>query len=126
MQCCIPYPKEGMNKTKLKKLKEHYEEMRSEIISYLAREDSELDLEGDEIDKIQGTALYQMSEKLSLTRKINLSKLEDGLRAISDGTVNECEECGEPIGERRLMAIPGVRMCITCAEEAESNSKMFA
>ena len=121
-----PYTKDVMNKTSLKKLKAHYEEMRSEIIEALSKEDSELDLEGDEIDKIQGTTLHQMSEKLSIARKLNLAKLDEALAAISDGSINECEECGEPIGEKRLMAIPGVRMCIACAEEAEQNSKMFA
>lgn len=26
----------------------------------------------------------------------------------------ECEECGEPIPERRREALPGVRTCVTC------------
>ena len=115
-----------MNKTSLKKLKEHYENMREEIIKALSMDDSELDLEGDEIDKIQGTVIHQMAEKLAITRKINLVKIENALRAISEGILDECEECSETIGEKRLMAIPGVRMCIICAEEAENNSKMFA
>lgn len=121
-----PYIKDIMNKTSLKKLKEHYESMRSEIIEALSKEDSDLDLEGDEVDKIQGTTLHQMSEKLSIARKLNLAKIDEALAAISDGSINECEECGEPIGEKRLMAIPGVRLCIVCAEEAEQNSKIFA
>lgn len=115
-----------MDKISLEKLKQHYESMRNEILETLSKEDQELDLEGDEVDQIQGKAIHQMYEKLSMVRKLNLSKLNEALRAISDGTVNECEECGETIGEKRLMAIPGVRMCIVCAEESEQNSKMFA
>lgn len=26
----------------------------------------------------------------------------------------ECEQCGEPIPERRRSALPGVRTCVTC------------
>jgi phage/conjugal plasmid C-4 type zinc finger TraR family protein len=30
-----------------------------------------------------------------------------------------CEECGEPIPERRRLAVPGVRMCVQCQTEAD-------
>lgn len=35
----------------------------------------------------------------------------------------ECEDCGEPIGARRLRALPHTRMCIECAEDAESDAR---
>lgn len=31
----------------------------------------------------------------------------------------ECENCGEPIPLKRRMAIPGVRRCIACQQEAD-------
>jgi phage/conjugal plasmid C-4 type zinc finger TraR family protein len=31
----------------------------------------------------------------------------------------ECEECGEPIDERRRLALPGVRRCLACQAELE-------
>ena len=30
-----------------------------------------------------------------------------------------CEECGEPIPEKRRHALPGVRLCLSCQEEAD-------
>lgn len=36
-----------------------------------------------------------------------------------------CEECGSPIPEIRRKAIPGVRLCIDCAELAERQAKQF-
>ncbi len=30
-----------------------------------------------------------------------------------------CEECGEPIPEGRRKALPGVRLCVACQEEAD-------
>ena len=37
---------------------------------------------------------------------------------ILDG-VACCAECEEPIPEARLAALPGVGLCVTCAEELE-------
>ena len=36
-----------------------------------------------------------------------------------------CEECGEPIPEARHKALPGVRLCIHCQEEADKHAKRF-
>lgn len=32
-----------------------------------------------------------------------------------------CEECGEKIPEARRKAVPGVRLCIACQEEADKH-----
>ncbi len=34
-----------------------------------------------------------------------------------------CEECGEPIPEARRRAMPGVRLCLACQEEADKQNK---
>lgn len=33
-----------------------------------------------------------------------------------------CRECGDPIPQRRLEALPGVGLCLSCQEERENNS----
>ncbi len=33
--------------------------------------------------------------------------------------LTHCEECGEPIPQRRREAIPGVRLCVSCQEERD-------
>ena len=55
---------------------------------------------------------------------------ESALRQMGAGTFQEgpewidgkpcCRECGEPIPEARLKAIPGVGLCLVCQEEWES------
>src|SRR5690606_4990554 len=108
----------------------HYESKREIILNSLkkAADSSEFDLAGDEIDKIQGNALYEIFEKLSARGAGQLTLIDNALRIIAEegSAINECEECGESIGEKRLMALLGVRVCVHCAEEAENNSKMFA
>lgn len=34
-----------------------------------------------------------------------------------------CEECGEEIPEARRKAMPGVRLCLACQEEADKQNK---
>lgn len=34
-----------------------------------------------------------------------------------------CEECGDPIPEARRKALPGVRRCIACQEEADRGAQ---
>ena len=33
--------------------------------------------------------------------------------------LDECEECGEDIPERRRLALPGVRTCVACQAERD-------
>ncbi|WOI53184.1 DksA/TraR family C4-type zinc finger protein [Parvularcula sp. LCG005] len=35
-------------------------------------------------------------------------------------SAEECDECGEPIPERRRAALPGVRTCVQCQSTADT------
>ena len=37
----------------------------------------------------------------------------------------DCDECGEPIPQRRREAVPGVRLCVTC-QEAQDRQRQTA
>jgi RNA polymerase-binding protein DksA len=41
-----------------------------------------------------------------------LAKIEAALKRIDDGTYGTCENCGQPIGEERLEAMPWATLCI--------------
>jgi DnaK suppressor protein len=43
---------------------------------------------------------------------LELSEIEHGLGKLDLGTYGQCEECGQPINEARLEAIPAARFCI--------------
>ena len=36
-------------------------------------------------------------------------------------SLTHCEDCGEPIPERRRAALPGVRTCIACQSDRDSH-----
>jgi phage/conjugal plasmid C-4 type zinc finger TraR family protein len=37
-------------------------------------------------------------------------------------SLSHCADCGEPIPERRRAALPGVKLCIDCASEAQGRA----
>lgn len=37
-----------------------------------------------------------------------------------------CEECGEEIPEARRKALPGVRLCVLCQEEADKEHRVVS
>jgi len=48
-----------------------------------------------------------------------LQEVADALDRLRDGSFGVCEDCGKPISEARLEAIPYTRLCIPCKIEAE-------
>ncbi|OGG99191.1 MAG: RNA polymerase-binding protein DksA [Candidatus Lambdaproteobacteria bacterium RIFOXYD1_FULL_56_27] len=46
-------------------------------------------------------------------------KVSQAIERLEAGTYNECEECGEPIGKKRLDARPVTTLCILCKESQE-------
>ena len=59
-------------------------------------------------------------ELRAINRQIKLiSKIDSALKKINDGTYGFCEETGEPIGLKRLMARPVATLCIAAQEKHE-------
>ena len=66
-------------------------------------------------------------EMRAINRQIKLiSKIDSALKRIKDGTYGFCEETGEPIGLKRLMARPVARLCIAAQQNHEKEEKVFA
>ena len=62
---------------------------------------------------------------LNRQRKL-LSKIDKAIKKIKDNTYGYCEETGEPIGVKRLMARPIATLSIEAQEKHEKNEKIFA
>lgn len=58
------------------------------------------------------------------TRKL-ISKINDALKRIEDGTYGYCEETGEPIGLERLEARPVATLSIEAQERHERMEKTY-
>tara|TARA_B100001123_G_C14701583_1_gene785479 strand:- start:78 stop:485 length:408 start_codon:yes stop_codon:yes gene_type:complete len=71
------------------------------------------------------------TEKTIEMRTINrqrklLTKIEKAIKRIEDNTYGYCEETGEPIGLKRLIARPIATLSIEAQEKHERNEKIFA
>ena len=66
-------------------------------------------------------------EMRSINRQIKLiTKIDGALKKIENGTYGFCEETGEPIGLKRLMARPVATLCIAAQEKHEKDEKVYA
>ena len=71
------------------------------------------------------------TEKTVEMRTINrqrklISKIDKAIKKIKENTYGYCEETGEPIGVKRLIARPIATLSIEAQEKHEKNEKIFA
>jgi DnaK suppressor protein len=74
---------------------------------------------GDEIQRLseREIALQRMSRNWETAAQVR-----SALDRIQKGTYGICEECEEPIGDRRLNAIPWASLCIRCQTALDAQS----
>ena len=66
-------------------------------------------------------------EMRAINRQIKLiSKIDSALKRIQNETYGFCEDTGEPIGLKRLMARPVATLSIAAQEKHEKEEKVFA
>jgi RNA polymerase-binding transcription factor len=73
--------------------------------------------QGDMADQATGNNEVHIALKLKATDAKILQAIEEALTRIDKGTYGTCRDCGEPIAQPRLNAIPWTRVCITCKEK---------
>ena len=128
----IPNDKEKYMCTKQKVyFKKKLMEWRSEIIDfnnkslYLNDVDHEIS-SPDIVDQASSQAEKTVEMRtLNRQRKL-LSKIDKAIKKIKDNTYGYCEETGEPIGVKRLIARPIATLSIEAQEKHEKNEKIYA
>ncbi|MCS6915103.1 MAG: TraR/DksA C4-type zinc finger protein [Myxococcales bacterium] len=73
----------------------------------------------DSIDESMEEEIFSTELRLRDREKFLLNKINSALERLENGTIDECEECGEKISFKRLMARPVTTLCIDCKEEKE-------
>jgi len=128
----IPNEKEKYMCEKHKKyFKKKLIEWKNEIIEsntkglYLKEVDREIS-SADIIDQASSHT-EKTVEMRTLNRQMKLlSKINKSIKKIDDNTYGYCEETGEPIGLKRLIARPIAAFTIEAQEKREKNEKIFA
>jgi DnaK suppressor protein len=103
-------------KAQLAELLGHGEETVSEMIE-------EKEMFPDPTDR----ALFESTQNFTLRirdreRKL-ITKVQEALERVDDGTFGICEECEEDIPKKRIEARPVTTLCVKCKTEAEDREK---
>lgn len=77
------------------------------------------DTEGDSIDQSNREEQLSTTFRLRDREQKLLNKIREAMHRLEEGIVDECEQCGEPIGFKRLLARPVTTLCIDCKQAAE-------
>jgi DnaK suppressor protein len=92
-----------------------------DAIEYLHKENPgsiEDETEDQTQDNLADTATATLDREIDYTLEENsehvLEAIEAALKRIDDGTYGTCVNCGKPIAEERLAAIPWATHCIDC------------
>lgn len=107
----------------LEKIKQRLLEKRQQILESL-EEASKADINEktgveDSADTVTSELSRETHYRLTQAELETLYLIDLALRKIDNGTYGICEECGAIIGEKRLEAIPWVRLCIDCSQNEE-------
>jgi DnaK suppressor protein len=79
----------------------------------------ETDSGRDSIDQSSSEELLSTTLRLRDREQKLLNKIRTAATRVEEGTIDECENCGEDIGFKRLVARPVTTYCIECKESAE-------
>jgi DnaK suppressor protein len=73
----------------------------------------------DSIDESMEEEIFSTEMRLHDREKFLLGKVAKQLVRLENNEIDVCEECGEPISFRRLLARPVTTLCIDCKEQSE-------
>lgn len=116
-----------MNEQHLSMFKELLNERRRELLDEASRTADGMGEPRDQFPDPTDRASLEGVRNLTLRirdreRKL-LSKIDEALLRIDDGSYGVCEECGEAISVDRLKARPVTTLCIACKAEQEADER---
>ena len=68
----------------------------------------------DSMDEATEEEIYSTQLRLHDRETFLLDKIREAMRRLEAGEIDECEECSEPIGFKRLLARPVTTLCFEC------------
>ena len=116
-----------LSKKSKKQLQKTLEDMRQEILEEV-RVQIERSRVQDHMGDLGDYATADMATEYAhlfgerLMHRLQL--IEDALEGIENGDYGFCEECEEPINEKRLQLMPFALFCVRCQSELERQAKI--
>jgi RNA polymerase-binding transcription factor len=107
-------------------LEESARKLRQNAQSSLQMSMDPTDTGRDSIDQSVTEGMLSTDLRLRDREQKLLNKIQKTIRRLDEGTLDECEDCGDPIGFKRLLARPVTTLCIHCKEEREEHERQEA
>ena len=79
----------------------------------------------DIVDQASSHTEKTVEMRASNRRRKLINKIDQALKRLKDGTYGYCEDTGEPIGLKRLIARPIATLCIEAQEKHEKEEKIY-
>ena len=70
-------------------------------------------------DDVVETLTNELDEGMEDDLQASLDEVDEALKRIGDGTYGICIDCGQPIPDKRLEALPASARCIECQSKSE-------
>jgi DnaK suppressor protein len=94
-------------------------EVRKVVQEKLGRDIPELESMGDESARSVADLLDDVDTGMMVRDVDELMTIEAARRAMAQGSYGKCVDCGDPVGFRRLIALPSAARCLPCQEKHE-------
>ncbi|MBP9680306.1 MAG: TraR/DksA family transcriptional regulator [Bacteriovorax sp.] len=119
-----------MEKAKMEKFKTLLLQAKVRIMNGgILRSNEDLTVSTDDLSDEADLATSVINQQVTFNmRQRELGKLkaiDEALYRIEQGQYGHCDECDDPIGEKRLENQPWTTLCITHAEEMERENQKF-
>ena len=79
----------------------------------------------DIVDQASSYTEKTVEMRASNRRRKLINKIDQALKKLKDGTYGYCEDTGEQIGLKRLIARPIATLCIEAQEKHEKEEKIY-
>jgi DnaK suppressor protein len=107
-----------MTRPELKRFRRDLEARRSELGTG-NREALAVETDADEMDRIQRFSEREYAMHYLERSSTRMREIKAALGRMEEGSYGTCVECEEPIGLKRLAAVPWTATCIACQEAVE-------
>ena len=113
-----------MDKRKVKSYRDRLLERRESLFSQVTEAEMssrERDLEAtqDPADMAANAYTKELMISMSANDRKLLQLIDEALERVEGGEYGECVNCGEPVAEKRLDAVPWTRYCLKCQDLQE-------
>jgi DnaK suppressor protein len=113
-----------MDKKKTKTYRDRLLERRESLVSQvteaeLSSRERDMEATQDPADMAANAYTKELLISMSANDRVLLGLIDEALARVESGDYGECVNCGEPVSDKRLEAVPWARYCVKCQDLQE-------